>query len=167
MPDHRTPTRRQLLAAAGVAAAAAAGLPGCAEVAHHDPAAATGDEALAREAARASAGLLSAYRATADRHTDLRRVLRPLAAHHAEHVTVFAPDRPPRADWPQVAGSRAEAVTVLRRRERSVATVRRAATVEAASGDLARILAAVVACQAQHLVLLDAELAELPELGER
>jgi len=158
VPDHRTPTRRQLLAAAGVVAAAAAALPGCAEVAHHDPAAATGDEALAREAAVASAGLLAAYRATAERHTDLRRVLRPIAAHHAEHVAVFAPDDPPRATPPRVAGSRAEAVTALRRRERSVARARRTATVDAASGDLARILAAVVASQAQHLVLLDAEL---------
>jgi hypothetical protein len=158
VPDHRTPTRRQLLAAAGVAAAAAAGLSGCAEAAHRDPAAATGDETLARQTARASAGLLAAYRATAVRHTDLRRVLQPLAAHHAEHLAVLAPDRPPRATAPRVAGSRTEALTVLRRRERSVATARRSATVEAASGDLARILAAVVACQAQHLVLLDAEL---------
>ena len=61
MPDHRTPTRRQLLAAAGVAAAAAAGLSGCAEAAHRDPVAASGDETLARETARASAGLLAAY----------------------------------------------------------------------------------------------------------
>jgi hypothetical protein len=53
-----------------------------------------------------------------------------------------------------VPAGRAAAVQALRRREQAVARQRRSATVEAVSGDLARILASLLACQAQHDVLL-------------
>lgn len=163
MSDHRPATRRRLLAAA--AALFASGLPGCAaadRTGSRPPAAAPSDTALARRAARDSARLLGAYRAAVQRHPTLRPVLQPLAAHHAEHLAGYAPERPPAVPATRVAAGRAQALDELRRLERSVAWSRRRDTVEAASGDLARILAATVACQAQHLVLLGSALGGQP-----
>jgi hypothetical protein len=153
-----------MLALAGVAgvAAAAAGLPGCAASSRPDAAAGsddTDDTLLARAAARSAGELLAVYRATARRHPDLRPLLRPLAAHHAEHLAVLAPDGPPPLSrGTRVPRGRTSALAALRRRERAAARSRQAAVVDASSGDLARVLAAVVACQAQHLVLLDGQL---------
>ncbi|MDF2967497.1 MAG: hypothetical protein K0Q93_1275 [Nocardioidaceae bacterium] len=150
-----------MLALAGVAAAAA-GLPGCA--ASSRPGAAAGsddtdDTLLARAAAQSAGELLAVYRATARRHPDLRPLLRPLAEHHAEHLAVLAPDGPPPLPrGTRVPRGRTSALAALRRRERAAARSRQAAVVDASSGDLARVLAAVVACQAQHLVLLDGQL---------
>ena len=162
MPDHRTPTRRQLLAAAAVVAGTAAvggpALSGCAAGAGQPAAAPSGDTALARRTARESAELLAAYRATLRRHARLGQVLRPLAAHHREHLAVLAPVDPPRIGAMRVPGAERAALAMLQRQEQALAGSRRSATVDAESGDLARILAAVVACQAQHLVLLDAQL---------
>jgi hypothetical protein len=160
VPRRRPPTRRELLALAGVAAAA--GLPGCAAPSRPDAAAGsddTDDTLLARAAARSAGELLAVYRATARRHPDLRPLLRPLAAHHAEHLAVLAPDGPPPLSrGSRVPRGRTSALAALRRRERAAARSRQAAVVDASSGDLARVLAAVVACQAQHLVLLDGQL---------
>ena len=150
-----------MLALAGVAATAA-GLPGCAASSRPDAAAGsddTDDTLLARAAARSAGELLAVYRATARRHPDLRPLLRPLAAHHAEHLAVLAPDGPPPLSrGTRVPRGRTSALAALRRRERAAARSRQAAVVDASSGDLARVLAAVVACQAQHLVLLDGQL---------
>jgi hypothetical protein len=160
VPDQRTPTRRQLLAAVGTVAVAGVALPGCASPPGRSPATDPGDApdtadtALARRAAQASAGLVAAYRATARRHRDLRRGLAPLAAHHAEHLAVLAADDAPAAGVARVPTGRAAALLALLRREQAVARQRRAATAQAVSGDLARILASVLACQAQHEVLL-------------
>ena len=174
MPDHRTPTRRQLLAAAGVAVAA--GVSGCAEAARDSGSdrgehsrvrertggstgdstvGGTGDTALAERSARQAAALLAAYRSTLRGHDELGRALRPLGKHHAEHLAVLAPEKPPRIGVVAVPRTRQDAVLALRRREQAVARSRRSATIDASSGDLARILASVVACQAQHVQILD------------
>lgn len=146
---------------AGVAAATA-GLPGCAAGSPLDATAgpdSTDDTVLARAAARSAGELLAVYRATAQRHPDLRSLLRPLAAHHAEHLAVLAPDAPPPVPrGTRVPRRRTAALSALRRRERAAVRMRQSAVVDASSGDLARMLAAVVACQAQHLVLLDGQL---------
>jgi hypothetical protein len=174
VPDRRTPTRRQLLAEAGVALAAA--VSGCATGAPRGQAApfdgpldgtvkgtadGTSDMALARRAAGQAAELLATYRSTLRRHGELARVLRPLGAHHAEHLAVLAPKDPPRVGGGPVPRSRREALVALRGREQAVARSRRAATIAAASGDLARILASVAACQAQHGQILDQVLDQL------
>jgi hypothetical protein len=161
VPQRRPPTRRELLTLAG-AAAATAGLPGCAATSRPDAAAgsdSTDDTVLARAAARSAGELLAVYRATAQRHPDLRSLLRPLAAHHAEHLAVLAPDGPPPVPRrTPVPRRRTPALAALRRRERAAVRSRQSAVVDASSGDLARMLAAIVACQAQHLVLLDGQL---------
>jgi hypothetical protein len=151
------------LAAVGTVAVVGAGLPGCAAEREAGTASGTAtpddsrDAGLARRAAGASVSLLVAYRETMRRHRDLRRVLAPLAAHHAEHLDLlatagnFVPS-------PRVPGTRAAALRALRDQEVAVARSRRTGLVSAGSGDLARVLASVVACQAQHVVLLDREL---------
>jgi len=160
VPEHRPPTRRELLAAAA-AVAVAASPAGCATWApdtssRSSTTATTDDSVIARDAARTAGELLAAYRATTRRHPDLRRTLEPLAAHHAEHLAVLATDDlQPVRRRPRVPRARSAALASLQRRERAAAGSRRTALVAASSGDLARVLAAVVACQAQHLVLLD------------
>ena len=90
------------------------------------------------------------------RHRSLRSLLDPLAAHHAEHVQVFAPDAaPPPGRTAAVPRSSRQALAALAGAERRTAGARRRDALAADSGDLARALASAAACQAQHLVLLD------------
>ncbi len=156
------PTRRQLLT--GVAVVVATGVTGCGTAtgeatdgtaADGSDVAADDDVALADRAARTAADLLAAYRATVRRHPTLRSLLDPLADHHAEHVEVFAPDTAPRARAPQVSRRPGQALAALGSAERRTVGARRRDVLAAASGDLARALASAVACQEQHLVLLD------------
>ena len=141
---------------------ASAGLAGCADIVRPEAASdtsGTSDTVLAREVARSAGELLTAYRATAQRHPDLRQLVAPLAAHHAEHLAILAPDGPPAIGRvARVPRGRAAALAALHRRERAAVPSRQSAVGDASSGDLARVLAAVVACQAQHLVLLDGQL---------
>ena len=156
------PTRRQLLA--GVAGVVAAGVSGCASTAGDSATGAAdggadavdeGDLALADRAAGSAATLLAAYRATVRRHRSLRSLLDPLAAHHAEHVRVFAPDAAPPPGRPAaVPRSSRQALAALGSAERRTAGARRRDVLAADSGDLARALASAAACQAQHVVLL-------------
>ena len=157
------PTRRQLLA--GVAGVVAAGVSGCASTAGEPAAGAPdggadavdeSDLALADRAAGSAATLLAAYRATVRRHRSLRSMLDPLAAHHAEHVQVFAPDAAPPTGRPAaVPRGPQQALAALGSAERRTASARRRDVLAADSGDLARALASAAACQAQHVVLLD------------
>lgn len=116
----------------------------------------TADAALAGAAAREAARMLALYRAGLRRHPSLRGLLQPFADHHAEHLAVLAERRPLPADpAPRAVPRKPRAVlTVLRRAEQRSARSRRSAMLEARSGDLARVLASVAACQAQHVVIL-------------
>lgn len=85
---------------------------------------------------------------------DLTPLLEPVATAHAAHLEVLAgavadeevPTPPP----PRIPGERAGALTAVRRSEQRLLREVRRACLDAASGDLARVLASVAASTAQH-----------------
>lgn len=105
------------------------------------------------EVAAQAGELLAAYRAALDRYPGLRGRLSGLAAHHARHRQLLGGGRE-RAAGPDRSPSVRAALAALARLE--VATRRRRvqATTRARSGDLARVLASIAACQSQHLLVL-------------
>jgi hypothetical protein len=85
---------------------------------------------------------------------DLTPLLEPVATAHAAHLAVLegavadadVPTPPP----PRVPAERAGALSAVRRSEQRLLREVRRGCVDAASGDLARVLASVAASTAQH-----------------
>jgi hypothetical protein len=112
-----------------------------------------------REAALISEhSLLQRCEATARRHPALEPALRPLVRDHRAHVRVLRSlsDAPVRQAKPaqRVPADRSKALAEVRQAERRAVEARVADCVEAASGELASLLAAVAASGAQHTSLL-------------
>lgn len=112
------------------------------------------DEALAAATARQAAELVAAYRATTRRHPQLRPRLTALATHHERHLRVLGGDAVGADPGRRAPASVRSALARLSRSESALRRRRASAAGRAESGDLARVLASVAACQAQHLVLL-------------
>ncbi|MFE9776311.1 hypothetical protein ACFYOV_32565 [Streptomyces sp. NPDC005931] len=164
------PPRRSLLAVAPAALLAA----GCsapdgdsAAVGGSRPSAA--DRARAR-AARDSRGLVEHYDAVIAAHPKLADRLRPLRAASVRHAEAFgdsapasssapaigaapSPSKSPGATVPTVPPKEKDALAALAAAEREVAEWRGRALLEA-PGELARLLASVVAAGAAHVYLL-------------
>lgn len=125
------------------------------------PTAPTSPTAIDRDAALVDAvrrdedRLFAAYRAALRKHRQLRRDLAVLQGHHEAHLEVLGA-RPAGSDAPAATGSARQAVADLARRERAAVAGRRRDSGAATSGELARVLAAMAASSAQHVVVLDA-----------
>ena len=148
--------------AAGTILTLSACLPG----ADPDPERPDPDLRLRRRAAADARDLVAAYAAvvTAFPQADAEQLamLRALAAEHEAHVTALAPpaapsESPPATPAaPAVPPSMAESLRWLVGRERAAAGRRTRQSLRAGA-DLARLLAAVGACETTHAVLLAAE----------
>jgi len=129
-------------------------------------------DALLRDRVVASVqALLSSYQATVERYPRLARRIAPLAAEHEAHLTALgapAPSGSPGPASPSVARSTAtpapavppepgRALRALAGAESRAAADRVRDVVAAAGVDLARLLAAIGACEAAHAALLREE----------
>lgn len=104
--------------------------------------------------------LAARYTATAQVHRSLRAPLRPLRRQLAEQATVLGGtlDARPLLRTPQVPSS-GRALRALQDAERRAGAARRIDALAAVSGQLARLLAALAASHAQHVVVLTEALA--------
>jgi hypothetical protein len=148
--------------ATGTVLTLAACLPG----ADPEPSAADPDLRLRRRAAAEVRDLVAAYAAvvTAFPQADARQLatLRALAAEHEAHVTALDGPQPSPSGSPSATGKAPPAVPAtmadslgwLAGIERTAATRRTRESLRAGA-DLARLLAAVGACETTHAVLLD------------
>lgn len=164
--DHsavQDPSRRAVLATGGVLSLSAC-LPG----AEDEPPRPDPDLRLRRRAATQVRGLAAAYAAVVSAYpeagTSLQGSLRGFAAEHEAHVTALAgpepsssaaaPSPPPAA--PAVPATLPAALGWLAGLERTAARLRTRQSLRAGA-DLARLLAAVGACETTHAALLDGE----------
>ena len=158
------PSRRAVLATGGVLTLSAC-LPG----ADPEPASPDPDLRLRRRAAAEVRDLVAAYAAVVTAFPQagapLLSTLRALAAEHEAHVSALDPPQPTTADespsatptpTPAVPTTLTASIDWLVGRERAAAR-RRARQSLRAGADLARLLAAVGACETTHAVLLDRE----------
>ncbi|MEV7419722.1 hypothetical protein [Streptomyces sp. NPDC089919] len=163
------PSRRTLLGA-GAGGSAAVLLAGCSDDGSAGRRSApVSPERLIRESAvRETRTLLERYDATLAAHPALGPRLVPLRAAVAEHATALSPAAPaasaapspapsgpaaPAAPPVTVPAAPAAALTALAEAERRIGAARSAA-LDAAPGELARLLASVAACAAVHAYLL-------------
>jgi len=98
--------------------------------------------------------LVTAYRIHGVDRPDLRRELETLADHHRSHLRVLG-GAPAQAAPATPRVSPAVGVRRLRQLEAGAVEQRRRDAVAARSGDLARVLAAMAASSAQHVVVLE------------
>ena len=98
--------------------------------------------------------LVTAYRIHGVGRPDLRRELDTLADHHRSHLRVLG-GAPAQAAPTTPRVSPAVGVRRLRQLEAGAVEQRRRDAVAARSGDLARVLAAMAASSAQHVVVLE------------
>lgn len=176
---HAACSRRTALARIGLGAATVVGpvlLGGCSwRTDVHKPAPrrreANADQPLLDKARGDQERLLALARATAAAHPAIVAVLTPLIAHHVEHVTVLGgrptagttPSASPSASAsasadgssPLVPARAGAALSALARAEQAASTARVADTTVAVSGEFARVLSAIGAGDAQHVVVLN------------
>lgn len=112
------------------------------------------DTALVAAVRRDEQRLVATYRAASQRHPQLRPDVEVLQAHHVAHLEVLGAGAAG-AREPARGRSARQAVLDLRRRERQAVSDRRRDALAAGSGELARVLAAMAASSAQHVVVLD------------
>jgi hypothetical protein len=165
----RTSTRRSFLRRAGSTVLAASSLSiltaGCdadgdeptttAPRANDDD---TGDEALVTSALDDSTALAALYASALSRHRELRSDLARLRAQVDKHVRVLSgaaddtnADATPNRPAPRTPNA---AVQLLAAQEQRAVRRRRRDAGRASSGDLARLLASMAACHAQHVRVL-------------
>jgi hypothetical protein len=112
------------------------------------------DDRLVANAVAGALGLAGAYAALAARHPDTRRTTAPLRAHLREHLAALGEEGRPTRKEP-AARSRSRAVQAVLTAEQAASAARTEDAVAAASGDLARALASIAACHAQHAIVLE------------
>jgi hypothetical protein len=152
-------SRRGVVAAAVVAAGAGCGKGADGPSGGRSDAAPAALPGVAEQAAavRDSTELIGRYDAAAAAHPSLATRLRPLRAEVVRHIEAFGGTAPARTPPPATApgGTAAQALAALAAAERALAG-RRAATVLAVPGELARLMASVAAAGAGHAALLGA-----------
>ncbi len=153
-------SRRAFLGVAG--SVAAAGVVGCDESSTTPRTDAPGsgtpgspDTDIVAAVVASHQALQSVYRALVRAHPSTRPQGEVLIDHLAEHLSALGepttPGGPPRRMSPR----RSRAVASVRAAEASARRDRTADSLLAESGDLARVLASVAACHAQHVIVLD------------
>jgi hypothetical protein len=159
-------SRRRMLAAAGIVAAAA--VSGCTRNSSDGPAS---DRPSADAAARdrileGKAALLAVYAATIERHPTLRRPLDSFVRRHAAHVDALrhalaaTPTSSPTTRRPhqaRISPQRSMAVLALADAEQEATDSRRSVVESALSGTFAALVASIAACENAHALLLRAE----------
>jgi len=160
-------SRRRMLAAAGLVAAAA--VSGCTRNSSDGPAS---DRPSADAAARDriledKAALLAVYAATIERHPTLRRPLDSFVRRHAAHVDALrhalaatptsSPTMTRRPHQARISPQRSTAVLTLADAEQEATDSRRSVVESALSGTFAALVASIAACENAHALLLRAE----------
>ncbi|MFY0409123.1 hypothetical protein [Solicola sp. PLA-1-18] len=135
------------------------------------------DETLVAAALADQQRVLAVAVATRSVHPALAATLDPVVEHHRTHVTVLggspddastpsptastSPSATASPNLPTISADPAVALSELGAAERAAGEARGSNSTAAASGDLARVLAAMAAGQAQHVVVLAAAAASL------
>lgn len=159
-------SRRHVLAAAGIVAAAA--VSGCTGTSSDRPPAdrQSLDAAARDRILEDKAALLAVYAATVERHPTLRKPLDGFVRRHTAHVVALkralaatptnsaTTRRPHQA---QVPPQQSMAVRALADAEQAATERRRSVVESALSGTFAALVASIAACENAHAVLLRAE----------
>ncbi|MGI8985974.1 MAG: twin-arginine translocation signal domain-containing protein [Nocardioidaceae bacterium] len=150
-------SRRTFLGAAGaVAGAAVVGCDGSSPTARSGPAG-TGapDAELVAAAVTTHRALLASYGGIVRAHPSTRPEVKVLMDQLGEHLSALGAPTHQSGRPPPARRRRPEALTALRDAEAGASADRVADSRFAESGDVARVLASVAACHAQHVDVLD------------
>jgi len=99
--------------------------------------------------------LQASYRGLTRAHPSTRPDVEVLVDHLGEHLSALGHPVSPTDPPSRTEGNQTRALARLRAAEATAGADRAAASLVAESGDLARVLASVAACHAQHVALLD------------
>ncbi|UYM04478.1 hypothetical protein [Solicola gregarius] len=113
------------------------------------------DDRLIASALADQERLLARCLAVRAAHHSLRTTLAPIADHHRVHVEILGGDPTKRRARIKVPSSEPKALAALRDLEDAARTRRTSDANRAASGEFARVLAAIAASEAQHVQVLD------------
>ena len=168
VPLPRLLSRRRLLAAAGVIAAAA--VSGCTRDSSHGGSGSDqpSTDATARDRIlEDKAALLAVYAATIERHPTLRKPLDGFVRRHTAHIEALrrvlaatpmeSATTTRHRDQARISPRRSTAVRALADAEQAATESRRSIVESALSGTFAALVASIAACENAHALLLRAE----------